>query len=158
MTSPLIAVIDGAKARIFSVEVEEEMGGRPRRSRLVEIEDLVQPGHRAKAKDQFSESRPGLRSSGAGGSAGHGVDDHRDANKANADRKFIVEVFTSISKRASEHKHRRLIVAAGPDVLGVARTEKHRLGDLEVVELPKQLTGLSPHEIHTKLTDSGLIS
>jgi protein required for attachment to host cells len=156
MPSPLIAVIDGSKARIFSVEVEEEVVGRPRRSKLIEIEDLVQPGHRAKAKDQFSESRPGLRS-GGNGSGGHGVDDHRDANKANADRKFIAEVFTSISKRASEHNHRRLIVAAGPEVLGVARSEKHRLGNIEVVELAKHLTGLSPHEIHTKLTDSGLI-
>lgn len=157
MHSPLVAVIDGAKARIFVVEVEDEAVGRPRRSKLVEIEDLVQPGHRALAHDQFSDSRPGLRKSGARGVTGHGVDDHRDANNANADRKFIAEVFTNISKRANEHKYHRLIVAAGPEVLGYARSEKHRLGNIEMIELPKQLTGLSPHEIHSKLTESGLL-
>ena len=157
MNSPLVAVIDGAKARIFVVEFEEEAVGRRRRSKLVEIADMVQPGRRARAQEQFSESRPGLRKSGSNGVTGHGVDDHRDANSANADRKFIAEVFANIGRRANEHNHACVIVAAGPEMLGHTRNERHRLGNVEVIELPKQLTGLSPHEIHTKLTASGLL-
>jgi protein required for attachment to host cells len=153
----MVAVMDGAKARLFVVEMDDEVVGRPRRSHLVEIEDLISPGHRARDRDHFTDSRPGSRRGGTHASSGHAVDDHRTSHRDNADRQFVAEVLSEIGRQATQRERGTLILAAEPGVLGVVRDERHRLGEIEVIELPKHLTALTTPELHKRLLAEELL-
>lgn len=151
----LIAVVDGARARFFTVGSRKTPSGEEK-NKLDEVETLINPANRTKDSDLFSESRPGLRKAYAGG-PGHGVDDKRDAHTDEFDRKFAKLVLERMGALIRDHNVVSAILAAGPKMLGHLRENRGTLPRIDVGELPKHLTELSPHELCLRLEADGLI-
>jgi len=155
MEEQLIAVVDGARARFFCVRERGTPSGE-QKNKLVEVETLINPAHRIKDGDLFSETRPGQRKAFAGG-PGHGVDDKRDAHAVEFDRKFAKLVLETMAKLIRAHSVTYAILAAGPLMLGHLREHRHLLPRVEIGELPKHLTELTPHQLCLRLEADELI-
>lgn len=151
----LIAVVDGARARFFVVGTRSTPSGEEK-NKLDEVETLINPAHRTKDSDLFSENRPGLRKAYAGG-PGHGVDDKRDAHTDEFDRKFAKLVLERMAALIRDRGVASAILAAGPRMLGHLRDNRGMLPRVDIGELPKHLTELSPHELCLRLEADGLI-
>ena len=155
MEKQLIAVVDGSRARYFSVGTRKTPSGEER-NKLTEVETLVNPENRLKDSEIFSESRPGTRAA-AGGATAHGVDDRRDAHHAETDRKFAKQVLSRMAELIAEGDVTYAILAAGPKMLGQLRDNRDLLPRVDVGELPKHLTDLSAHELCLRLEAEDLI-
>lgn len=155
MAQQLIVVVDGARARFYTVGYRTTPSGE-RKNRLEEVATLVNPEHRTKDSDIFSESRPGLRKSGRGG-PGHGVDDGRAAHHDDVERKFASDVLSQLAALIRDHGAQRVILAAAPRMLGYLRDNKTPLPRADIGELPKHLTELTPHELCARLEADDLL-
>jgi protein required for attachment to host cells len=155
MEQQLIAVVDGSRARYFSVGTRTTPSGEEK-NKLTEVETLVNPENRLKDGEIFSESRPGTRA-GAGGATAHGVDDRRDAHHTETDRKFAKQVLTRMAELIEESDVTYAILAAGPKMLGHLRDNRGLLPRVDVGELPKHLTELSAHDLCLRLEAASLL-
>ena len=118
-SSVCIACVDASRARLFALESAPRASGDV--SRLVEFQDLVQPGRRARPSEAMSETRPGIRQSSAHGGPGHGTDDHRDGKQDHSDRKFAGAVVKAIARAIDDLGADQLVLAASPRMLGWLR-------------------------------------
>lgn len=155
MEQQLIAVVDGSRARYFSVDSRTTPQGE-KKPTLVEVDTLINPANRMNDGELYSESRPGLRSASGGGPA-HGVDDRRDAHNDENNRKFAKLVLQKMAEIIREKDIKSAILAAGPKMLGHMRDNKNLLPYIDIGELPKHLTELSPHELLQRLEASDLL-
>ncbi len=155
MATQLVAVVDGARARFYAVDTRQTPQGEERKW-LEEIESLVNPDRRTRDSDLYSESRPGLRQSHGGGPA-HAVDDGRDAHAAEIERRFAALVLAKLHALMQGHAASRIVLAAGPRMLGYLRDARTSLPPEDVSEVPKHLTELSPHELCQRLESDGLL-
>jgi len=156
MTDQLIAVVDGARARFFATGGRKTPRGEEKK-KLDEIETLINPAHRVKDADMFSDLRPGSRRASVGGAA-HGFDDKRDAHAEEFDRKFAQLVLEKLAHLVADNHAKAVILAAGPRMLGHLRDQRVSMPDGVVVgEFPKQLTDLSAHELCLRLQADDLI-
>jgi protein required for attachment to host cells len=153
MTEQLVAAVDGARARVFSVGERTTPQGEKKKT-LEEIETLINPAHRTKDGDLYSDSRPGSRQSMG---TAHGVDDKREAHNAEFDRKFAQLVMDKLRDLARSEGARAVVLAAGPRMMGHLRDRKVALPNVVVGELPKHLTELSAHDLCRRLEDDGVI-
>jgi protein required for attachment to host cells len=145
-----VAVADASRARLFHLEPAELPV-------LTEVEALVNPERRMRASEVMAESRPGLRQSPGKGGPRHGVDDHRDAHAREVDRKFASLVGEAI---AGLHRERggAVVVVASPAMLGHLReTSAEVLRATAATELARDVTGLSPSELHDYLASESLL-
>lgn len=156
-----VVTIDASRARFFALEVlEASLQGRL--TRLVEIADLANPGRRQREGEMFSSSRPGLNSA-PGGFVGrgvqHGTDDGRVDHIDELDRRFAVDAAGELSRHVAELDARRAVVVANPTMLGMLRSALARESKLrvEVSEVKKDLSWLSPVEVHDRLAEEGLL-
>lgn len=154
MQQQLIAVVDGSRARYFSVETRVTPRGAEK-NKLVEIETLINPANRLKDGDLFADSRSGQRSAFAGGPS-HGVDDRRDSHHDEDDRKFAKLVLSTLADLIRSREIDYAILAAGPKMLGHLRENRELLPRTEIGELPKHLTELSAHELCLRLEADNL--
>lgn len=156
-----VVTMDASRARFFALEVQEA-NGQGQLTRLVEIEDLANAGRRQREGEIFSSSRPGLNA-GPGGVTGrgmqHGTDDRREHHMDEFDRRFAVEVADSLSRHVAELDASRAVLIADPNMLGVMRTAMSRESklDVEVSEVKKDLSWLSPAEVHDRLAEQELL-
>ena len=155
MDEQLIAVVDGARARYFTVGARQTPSGEEK-NKLLEVETLVNPAHRLNDGELFSDNRPGLRKAFAHG-PGHGVDDKRDAHTDEFDRKFAKLVIEKLAELIRDHDTKYAILAAGPKMLGHLREYRDLLPRVEIGELPKHLTELSAHDLCLRLEADELI-
>lgn len=156
MTSTCIIVADGARARFFTLESTEDPAadGGPR---LLEHRDLVNPEADVPPRGLFSD-RSGRGHSSPGGAA-HGLDDHRDQHIDELGRRFASRLVSETERFVQVQDARRLIVVAGPKLLGLLRSElqKVRLARVEVSEVAEYMAHSSPAEIHEALAAQGLV-
>jgi protein required for attachment to host cells len=152
----LVVVADAGRARLYELGREEARPGETV-PRLREAATLRKPERRAQDSQVFSDTRPGLRR-GVPGGAGHGVDDRRDQHVAEWDRQFASEILEAIADRL-RNGPARVVVAASPHMLGLLRGGFERLGraGADVIDLPKDLTKLTPTELHDHLASGGLL-
>lgn len=143
-----VIAADAARARFLRLTTRETPDGR-RAPVLEEVEDLVNPEARLRASEVLSESRPGSRRAGPEGPA-HAVDDRRDANADEQDRRFAEAIAAAGEAFTRRVAPRLVVVVAPPELLGHLRRYTDRLGG-EVVEVPEDLTRLSPVELHDHL-------
>lgn len=166
MKRACIAIVDAARARLYTYEEDREPGDE-----LREIHDLVNAGRRMKVGDMFSESRPslalhaGLRRAVRGGDRsdhgepGSAYDDHRGAHIEEMDAKFAKLVVDEIDRLIRLHGLGHLILAASPKMLGALRRNNgvfHR-NDIAIDELPRDLTNLTSARLHDQLAALELI-
>jgi protein required for attachment to host cells len=150
MQRACIAIVDAARARIFSFQDMEES------QELVEQLDLVSAGRRAKDADLFADASPGSR--GAFGVRG-AVDDHRDAHRDEMDSKFAAHVTREVERVAKERGLGHVIFVTPPRMLGVVRPhlETMRKHGLLVDELERDLSQLTMSQLQDHLAQQGMI-
>jgi protein required for attachment to host cells len=146
MKSYIVVVADGARARLYVYE----------RGRLEEIADLVNPAQRMRAGEIYAESRPGVKQNqGTGIRAG--MDEHRQDHFAEEERRFAAEVIDAAGRAAAMQRSRDLVLAAGPEMLGILRGEADRLDpQIAIHELPKHLTQERASDLRHRLSALGL--
>ena len=151
-----VVVADGARARIFSLQIRETPDGTGRPFLQAE-RDLVNPGRRARDAEIFTNSRPGSRR-GAPGGPGHSVDDHRNEHTAELERRFAVDIVEEVERVASNGSCTELVLAAAPRMLGALRSPAGRLNrSFAVKELSRDLTKLTPTDVHDHLAAKELL-
>ncbi len=156
MASTCIMVADGARARFFALELSEdpEIDGGPH---LVEHRDLVNPEADVPQRALFSD-RSGRGHGSPGGSA-HGLDDHRDHHMEEIERRFASRLVEETQRFVAERDARRLIIVAGPKLLGSLRSELNgaRRSAVEIVEVPEYMANSPALEIHRALASRQLV-
>jgi protein required for attachment to host cells len=160
MKRACIAVVDAARARIFTFDEDASPGDE-----LREVHDLANSGRRMKGSEMFSEARPGLASSGSqrrnggpgnrsdAGVPGSAFDDHRDAHIDELDSRFAKEVVDAIDQIVRDEKLVYCVLVAPPKMLGTLRKCNgilHR-ADLETHEVARDLTTVSQAQLHDQL-------
>ena len=139
MRKTWVVVADRSRARIFSIE-------KPR-GPLNEIEDLVHPESRAHDRDLTSD-RPG-RTSGDN----HVLGTAHSARDQQA-HEFVREIASRLDSGRNGAQFERLVLVAGPDVLGLLRKAMNgHLAKLVVREVEKNLTQQRADEIRKLLPE-----
>jgi len=145
-----IAVVDATRARIFTLDRSSDPDGV--HETIEELNDLVNPTRRLTPAELFSDSRPGTNRTGR---LQYAFDDHRDAHMRAFDAEFASAISRAIANVIRETRTGRLILCAGPKMLGALR--RCDLGGVETDELAHDYTKLSVHEIRRYLGDRGLL-
>lgn len=156
MTCVCIAVVDAARARVFTFE---ELDGRDGvlNQDLRERVDLVDPDRRMRASELFSDTRPGADRAPSG--RGFAVDDHRDGHLRELDRRFAADVMARIAEVVRAYRCDRLVLAASPGMLGKLRKRASRrlVREVSLDEVARDVTHLSPSQIHDYLAERSLL-
>ncbi|HEY5921182.1 MAG TPA: host attachment protein [Kofleriaceae bacterium] len=158
MKRACIAIVDAARARLFTYQEDADPGRE-----LREVRDLTNPGRRLKQSEMFSETRPPLGQSGRPGPSGEPgstKDDHRDDHVNMMDMKFAKEVIEEIEEIIRSEAYGRVILIAGPKMLGELRKANGALkrnGDLVVDEIPRDLANLTATQLHDHLASLDMI-
>ena len=152
-----IATVSEAQAKFYCLEPVEypELESGPR---LCEMGDISNPEKRMPDREIYTDTKTG-RGRAPGKGPAHGYDDHRERRGEEASRRFSKEVLEKIRELALKRDTKKVILAAPPKMLGMLRQDVHLLTreGIEVQEHSKDLTKLSPREIHEHLAKEGLI-
>ncbi|RMD79309.1 MAG: host attachment protein [Gammaproteobacteria bacterium] len=153
-----VVTVDGTRARFFSLEPVEhpELESGPN---LVEgTLDLVSTEPDIPGKEMWTDPKTGRHQAPGGGPA-HGYDDHRDEHVDEYKRRFARQVAQQALRWAQSRQAKVLVIAAEPKMLGMVRealqVPPHE--GIEVREMPKDVSKLSPLQIHERLAEAGLL-
>lgn len=143
----IIVVADAVRARFYTFED----------GHVLEQSVLLNPERRLKASELFTESRPPLGHSSYGPQ--FTVDDHREQHVREMDQRFAAEIVKRLDSELDAHPAGRVVVAAGPHMLGVLRAAlrnlRHR--EPEVDDLALDLTRETPTQLHDHLARMGFV-
>ncbi|MBZ0073183.1 MAG: host attachment protein [Thiohalobacteraceae bacterium] len=157
MNHNCVVVAGGSRARFFTLRDSEfpEMESGPN---LHEIADLVSPEKDLPGSDLWTNLKSG-RNRGGGGSPAHGYDDHRSQHQNELERRFARDIAHEVARLMATNATRELVLVAQTRVLGFLRHELHSLlkAGVEIRELAKDLSKLSPLELHEHLARERLI-
>jgi protein required for attachment to host cells len=156
MNQTVVAVIDAAKARFFSLE-QAELPEYQSGPNLIEKEHLSNESNELQGKELWSDTKAG-RNRGKSGQ-GHGYDDHRQHHIYEFERSFAKEIVSKVVELIQHDRAQQLILVAEPQFLGILREEiaSHLPKSLKIQELAKDLCKLKPLELHKYLADKELI-
>lgn len=143
MTTTCIAIVDASRARLFTLVRDVEADGV--HEQLSEIRSFVNPARRQRPSELFADNGP--------------ADDHRAAHIDDMDAGFARDVTSELLDVLRASSAGRLIVCASPRMLGELRSagpELRRSG-LEIDEVPRNLTKLTPPELRDQLASYGLL-
>lgn len=152
----LVAVIDGKKARFFTLEPTEipEFESGPN---LTEHEALLNAVKDFEGKELWANTKTGLNR-GAGAQA-HAYDDHREHHLIEFERRFAQTIATRIVHLIQVHRVQQLLMIAEPQILGLMREAVTPIlpKNIKTQELAKELCQLKPHELHEYLASKELL-
>lgn len=155
MSDYCVVVVDGARARLFSLEPvpEGELGGGPN---LVERGDLTQPEGAMKGDELWSNTKSGHN---RGGSQAHAFDDHREQHSDEFRRRFARHVAEEAVRLTDSQHASQLVLAAEKRMLGFLREAfaSSRPAGLNVTELAKDLSKLPTRDLHQFLAQEKLL-
>jgi protein required for attachment to host cells len=156
MSKFLVAVIDGTKARFFTLEPSNisEYESSPK---LIEHDGLFNSTKELHGQDLWATTKTG-RNRGANGQS-HSYDDRRDNHIVELERRFIQAIATKISNLSQADRVQQLLLIAEPQILGLMR-ESVLPGlskQIQVSELAKDLCQLSSNELHEYLAKKQLL-
>lgn len=156
MNHSVVAVMDGTKARFFTLEVAEfpEYQSSPN---LVEHQCLTNAAKEMAGKELWANTKTG-RNRGSR-SQGHGYDDHRQNHISEYERNFAKEVCHQIIELINQCDSRHVLLVAEPQMLGFVREclTPHLTKNIHLQELAKDLCKLKPLELHEYLADKNLV-
>ena len=156
MNKFVLAVIDGTKARFFTLESvalpEYESGPN-----LIEREGLSNQSKELSGKELWANTKTG-RNRGSGGQ-GHGYDDHRANHLGEFERNFAKETVHELLQLIQKYEAQELVLVAEPQILGMIRDVLNNLlpKNIQLHELAKDLCKLKPLEIHEYLATKNLL-
>jgi protein required for attachment to host cells len=156
MNQTVIAVIDGTKARFFTLE-QAGLPGYESGPNLVEQGSLANKNQELHGKELWANTKTG-RNKGSGSQA-HGYDDHRDHHRDEFEKSFAKDIVYSLISLTQAYQCQRVVLAAEPQILGFVRDalDPHLPKHLTVEELAKDLCKMKPLEIHEYLANKELI-
>jgi protein required for attachment to host cells len=149
MRRACIAIVDAARARIFTYDGTDGPGGYD--PMLQEEHDLVNPGRRG--HDLFSTTKRMPRGGGS-------TDDHRDAHFDQLERNFAKQIVGEVDRIARERGFTHVVVVTTPRMLGELRkldAALHRV-ELALEYVVRDLAQLTPTQIHDHLAQLQLIA
>ncbi|MBD0335660.1 MAG: host attachment protein [Cyanobacteria bacterium Co-bin13] len=152
----IVAVIDGTKARLLTLEPvaapEHESGPN-----LVEQCELFSATKEMSGQDLWTTTKTG-RNRGRG-SQGHNYDDHRTNHLVEFERRFAQTIVEQINTLNQSLPAKTLVLAAEPQILGLMRDCLNGSAKQfpHIHELSKDLCHLKPKELHEYLTQKGLL-
>jgi protein required for attachment to host cells len=150
-----VLVADGTLARLFTLEGSATTPPGPD---LVEQEDLANPEHKLAGRDKYSTTRTGSNVNPQKGTT-HGYDDHRDREEREHERRFAQDITGRTLALAQQQQARHLVLVAEKRMLGLLREAlvlpAH--SEIELHELAKDLTRLTPTEVQAHLAEAGLV-
>ena len=156
MSDYCVVVADAVRARLFTLEpanVPEAESG----PKLSEVKCLVNPEKELPRRAVFTENKSGgNRSRGA---SNHSFDDHRSKHELEFEKQFARKVAAEAGKTLKAEKARQLVLIADSRMLGLLRKEigaQVKLG-VEVSDLDRDMTKLTPAEIQAHLAKAGLV-
>ena len=151
-----VVVAGGSRARFFTLEDVEypDIQSGPN---LCEVNGLINVENETHGVDLWSDSKSG-RNRGNNGAA-HGYDDHRSQHKDEFERRFARDVAREASRLLSRNSTRQLVLVAQKRILGFLRNELDALikAGVDIKELAKDLSKLSPLELHEHLAREQLL-
>jgi protein required for attachment to host cells len=156
MIRSFVAVINGTKARFFTLQYPElpqyESGPT-----LTEIECFTQTIKELQGKELWANTKTGSNHGSA--SQGHGYDDHRQNHLLEFERNFAREIVDKIINLIQEHQSEQIILVAEPQILGMVRdalnTQISKYHKIQ--ELAKDLCKHKPLEIQEYLASKNLL-
>lgn len=154
MKRACIAIVDAARARIYTYDQTTGAGQSTPAGALHEAIDLVNPGRRG--HDPYSTTKPGVKRSAPGSGT---TDDHRDAHVDELDRRFARHVVSEIDRIAREQAYDRVLLVASPAMLGELRGVDRALRpELQVEYIARDLARLTSPQIHDHLAQLRLVA
>ena len=157
MSDYCIAVVDAAKARLFTLE-EARLPEVESGPKLVEKQGLVNPDKMVPGHAMFGDAKGGRNRQPAGGQA-HRYDDHRDNHEQEFEKRFAKTVATEIEKCVRAERATRIVLAAEPHMLGTLRKHLDALtkSGIALHELALNVCKLAPAEIQDLLAKNKLL-
>ena len=152
MKRTIFAVIDATRARLFTFDRADEVGGT--RESLVERIDLVNPARRRTTAQLFSDTRTNTNRTGG---RFYGVDDHRNAHIAEIDAEFARSVASAIDHMMRDTEAMRVVVCAPPRMLGMLRTADLQRDGVVIDELAHDYTKMTAPQIRELLGQHHLL-
>lgn len=157
MSHNCVVVAGGSRARFFTLQDAEfpEMQSGPN---LHEVNDLINLEKETRDSDLWSDTKSG-RNRGGGNSPTHGYDDHRSQHQDEFERRFARDIAREAARLTRQNSTQQLVLVAQKRILGFLRHELDLLTKtgIEVRELAKDLTKLSPLELHEHLAREHLL-
>ncbi|WP_440996070.1 host attachment protein [Arhodomonas sp. SL1] len=154
MARTCVVATEGARARFFTLEHAEvpELEGGPD---LVEHPSLTNPRHRAHDEHVYSEVHSGRNRNASG--QGQTYDEHRDNHDAELEHRFAKDIAEELNNLLNGSGAERVVLCAEKRMLGYLRQAINGKlsGEVRIIEVPKDLTKLSAHNLHSKLADDG---
>ena len=151
-----VVVAGGSRARFFTLEDVEfpEMQSGPN---LCEINDLISTEMDAPGNELWSDTKSGRNRGGNG--AAHGYDDHRSQHESEFERRFARDIAREAARMLRQNSTKQLVLVAQKRTLGFLRGELDSLlkAGIEIKELAKDLSKLSPLELHEHLARERLL-
>ena len=146
MDAAWFVVADSARARVFRAE--------SRIGPLDELEDLVDLQGRLHEGDLYTDEQTRRLELGAGGYKQANDYEPAEPQERVLARRFAKQVAEYLRRGALEKRYQRLMVAAGPEFLGVLRRELDDNTRARVtLELPKDLSKLRADELRGYLPE-----
>ena len=157
MSEYCVVVSGGARARFFTLEPVDfpELESGPR---LIDKGELLNPQKETAGRDLYTDLKTG-RSRAPRGGPSHGYDDHRTQHEDEFDRRFARKVVEKARRLAREYRARRIVLAAPARMLGYLWQDLEVIpkDGIEVHKVAKDMSKLSPREIHDHLAKRHLI-
>jgi protein required for attachment to host cells len=156
MKRACIAIVDAARARIYTYDPAESNGVHAASDRTLHEEvDLVNPGRRG--HDLFSTTKPGVKRIVPGGGS---TDDHREAHFDQLERNFARQIVDEVDRISRERGFTRVILVTPPKMLGELRKVDRTLQrpEMTVEYLERDLARLTSPQIHDHLAELRMIS
>lgn len=152
-----VVVAGGSRARFFTLQEAEfpEIESGPN---LCEVNDLINFEKAIRDSDLWSDTNSG-RNRGSHNSPSHGYDDHRSQHQDEFERRFARDIAREAARLARQNSTQQVVLVAQKRILGFLRNELDTLtkSGVEIKELAKDLSKLSPLELHEHLAREHLL-
>ena len=155
MSQYLVATINGAKARFFTLETAPfpEYQSSPC---LKEQLSSFNSTKVLQGRELWSNTKPGRN---RGVAATHSYDDRRQTHILEFERRFTTQIAKTIVDFIKNHPARQLILIAEPQILGLIRATvlPNLPENFTVSELAKDLCYLKANQLHEYLANKKLL-
>ncbi|MGF1488560.1 MAG: host attachment protein [Prochloraceae cyanobacterium] len=156
MNQSLVAVIDGTKARFFTLEsasLPEYQSG----PNLIECNAIFDRAKELQGKELWANTKTG-RNRGKG-SRSHGYDDRRSNHLNQFELRFAKEIVNQILQLTQRYRSPEIVLVAEPQILGMLREVLYPIitKNLKIQELAKDLCKLKSQAIHEYLAKKEIL-
>ncbi len=156
MNHTLVAVLNGTKARFFTLESADFPENEPGPD-LIEHETLMNAENEMSGQDLWASPKTGRNRGSAG--QNHSYDDHRQNHVVGFEQRFAQNVVSRIQSLIESYRIRHLLLVAEPQMLGIVRepinAEINKT--IEVKSLAKDLCQFSGRDLHEYLASKKLL-